>query len=110
MIFFETKIDREIREQIVTALEETIGIPREMWEYKRSKKNQEVMIRQIYIYFLSQYTQHSLIDIATIVGLKNHCTIIQSLNIVKHWMENPEEFIYQNRIIETTKKNYEQHN
>jgi chromosomal replication initiation ATPase DnaA len=105
MIFFETKIDKDIRERIIVAIEDAIEVPRELWEYKRSKRSQEVLIRHVYIYFLNKYTKNNIENIAKIVGLKNHCTIIQTLRNVNTWLENP-EYEYEKQLIDMVQKEY----
>ena len=107
MIYIETRQQTEIRLGIVETIEDVIGVPRELWEMKRSRLNEEVMIRHIYIYMLHNYGKFTLQTIARIVGLKNHCTVIQSINRTKEWFED-EQYDYERNLLEEIKENYEQ--
>jgi chromosomal replication initiation ATPase DnaA len=104
----ESKIDREIRESILETLEAVVSIPREYWERKRSKKREEVIIRQIYIYMLNKYTIKTQQEIAEICNLKYHTSIIRNKVIVKAWMKDSEKYSYQNLIINQFNQLYEQ--
>lgn len=107
---FETAIQRRKRMMIIESLEEVIDVPREYWEIKRSKKSQEVMIRQIYIYLLSTLIGYELIKIAEICGVKAHSTIIKNIATGEAWASSSELYPYQNQIIKETIKLYEQRN
>lgn len=105
---FETSNQRKIRIAIIESIEEVIDVPREYWEVKRTAKSNEVMIRQIYIYLLYKYSNHTLQFIADITGLKNHTTILRNLRSVEGWFESPEENEEQLSIINKTIELYEQ--
>lgn len=102
----ENKFDREIRENIIEALEEAVSIPREYWECNRSRRREEVIVRQIFIYFLRQYTNQTLQNIADICNLKCHSSVIRNYDIVETWIKQPENFPLQNLIINEFKKKY----
>lgn len=106
----ETNIQRKTRIAITEALEEVIDVPREYWEMMRTKKDTEVMIRQIYIYLLNKYTSYSQQAIADLTGLKNHTTVIRNLRVVDAWLNAPEDYPEQMSIINKTIELYEQRN
>tara|TARA_R110000868_G_scaffold349505_1_gene610832 strand:+ start:259 stop:609 length:351 start_codon:yes stop_codon:yes gene_type:complete len=87
----ETKYDRIIRNQVIETLEEVVGIQREYWEIKRTKKKDELLIRQVYCYLLNKYSQLSLQFIADLIGLKYHSSVIRTMETVQSWINNPEE-------------------
>lgn len=106
----ESKIDREIRETILECLEDVVGVPREYWEQKRSKKKEEVIVRQIYIYMLCELTEKTKQEIADICRLKYHTSVIRTHRIVDVWKKQKENYPYQNLIITKAFEKYEQRN
>lgn len=102
----ENKFDRQIRENIIEALEEAVSIPREYWESNRSRRREEVVVRQIFIYFMRLYTNQTLQNIADICNLKCHSSVIRNYDIVDMWIKQPENFPLQNLIIKEFKNNY----
>ena len=107
---FETGIQRQKRTLLTETLEEVIDVPREYWEVLRSKKDTEVMIRQIFIYLLHKYIGYNYQMIADICGLKNHTTVLRNLRVVEVWLESPDKYEYQNEIITKVIQAYEQRN
>lgn len=103
---FETKQDRQIREQIEECIEEVIGVPRELWVHRRSRKIEEVTIRHIYGYFLKNMTGMSLQSIANHLGHINHTTIISSNRVVDNWLSVPTMYRKENQIIKQVEKLY----
>ena len=107
---FETSVQRNKRIVLTEILEEIIDVPREYWEVKRTKKDHEVVVRQIYIYLLHKYVGYNYQMIADICGLKNHSTILRNLRVVDAWLNTPDMYPYQNEIIKKTIEQYEQRN
>ena len=103
---FETKQDRQIIEQIQDCIEEVIGVPREFWVHRRSRKIEEVTIRHIYGYFLKNMTGMSLQSIANHLGHLNHTTIISSNRVVDNWLSVPTMYRKENQIIKQVEKLY----
>jgi len=108
-MYIETKQQTELRLRIVDAIEEVTGVPRELWEIRRTRSKEEVMIRHIYINMLYNTKQFTLKTIAKIVGLKNHCTILQSIDRVKSWQDS-DEFDAERTLYNYIKEEYEQRN
>ena len=102
----ENKFDRDIRENIIEALESVVSIPREYWETQRSKRREEVTIRQIYIYMLRTHTTQTLQSIAEICGFKYHTSVLRNCEIVDQWIKNPGKYPYQNKIVKEFYKKY----
>lgn len=107
---FETSIERNKRIAITEALEEVIDVPREYWEVKRTKKDNEVVVRQIFIYLLYKYVGYNYQIIADICGLKNHTSTLRNIRVVQEWLKSPEQYPTQNEIITKVIANYEQRN
>jgi chromosomal replication initiation ATPase DnaA len=107
MIYIETKQQTKVRQNIVESIEDVTGVPRELWEIRRSRTMQEVLIRHIYIHMLYNYGNFTLQNIARIVGLKNHCTIIQSLNRTKEWYAET-KWVHERILLDEIKEDYEQ--
>jgi chromosomal replication initiation ATPase DnaA len=107
MIYIETRQQTRVRQSVVESIEDVTGVPRELWEIRRSRTTQEVLIRHIYIHMLYNYGKFTLQTIARIVGLKNHCTVIQSINRTKEWFED-EQYDYERNLLEEIKESYEQ--
>ena len=107
---FETNIQRQTRTAITEILEEVIDVPREYWEVMRTKQDNEVKIRQIFIYFLNHYTTYNQKTIAELLGLRNHTSVLRNLRVVESWFESPEENSEQISIINKVKQIYEQRN
>lgn len=82
-MLIETKYDKELRENIVSALEEVVGVPREYWEIKRTKERSELEIRQVYCYLLKTNTDLNLQHIATLIGYKDHTSVIRAVETVE---------------------------
>jgi len=110
MIYIETKQQTNAKNKIVEIIVEEFGVPRELWEVRRTRMNDEVFIRHIYIYMLYNYAKITLQNISRLVGLKGHATIIQSLSRSKKWLETPEEYQTQYEFINNVIKTYEQRN
>lgn len=104
----ELKTQKENKNHILWSIEEASGVPRELWEFKRTRLKTEVMLRHIYIYMLITKLKMGLVNVATLVGLKNHSTVLQSVNRVKHWTENPDDFQIELEIFYKVLKSYEQ--
>lgn len=107
---FETGIQRKRRMQITEILEEVIDVPREYWEVMRSKKDTEVMIRQIFIYLLNKYAGYNNQTLADLCGLKNHTSALRNIRVVEVWIGTPDKYPYQNEIINKVIEIYEQRN
>jgi chromosomal replication initiation ATPase DnaA len=103
---FETKQDKQIREQIEECIEEVIGVPREFWQYKGSRKIAVVTIRHIYGYFLKTKSRMTLQGIANQMGHINHTTIISSNKVVDNWLSVPSMYRKENQIIQQVEKLY----
>jgi chromosomal replication initiation ATPase DnaA len=103
---FETKQERQIKEQIQDCIEEVIGVPRELWVYRRSRKSEEVTIRHIYGYFLKNMTGLTLKNIASEMGHLNHTTIISSNKVVDNWLSVPAMYKRENQIIRQIERLY----
>lgn len=106
MKLIETSYDRQMKENILDVMEEVIGAPRELWEYRRSRRSDEVKIRHIYIYFLRKYGNYTLKTIADFVGHSNHTTIIHSLKIVNDWLDVPHMYQKEISILKQIEKIY----
>lgn len=106
----ETSIQRKQRITIIECIEEVIDVPREYWEVKRTKKENEVMIRHIYIYFLKKYGDYTLEKMAELCGLKYHSSILRNLKMVESWLASPEDYPHPNEIINKVEQLYEQRN
>lgn len=109
MIYIETKQQTETRLAIIETIEDTVGVPRELWEIKRSKSITEVMIRDIYINLLHNTKMFTLERIAKMVGLKNHCTVLQSLDRSNSWSES-QDYSIEDKLLNEVRKAYEQRN
>lgn len=107
---FETGIQRKKRMLLTETLEEVIDVPREYWEVMRSKKDSEVMIRQIFIYLLHKYIGYNNQMIADICGLKNHTSTLRNVRVAEVWVGSPDKYPYQNEIISKVVELYEQRN
>jgi len=107
-MYIETKQQSEKRMLIIETIEDVVGVPRELWEIKRSKSKSEVMIRDIYIKLLHDSKMFTLENIARIVGLKNHCTVLQSLDRTSKWSET--ETITEHLVLTEVLQEYEQRN
>lgn len=103
----ETKYDKELRYKILELLEEVVGVPREYWEVKRTKEADEVLIRQIYCYLLSEYTDFNLQKIANILGFKYHTSVMRTIVIVKEWQAINSSNHKGNHMINQFKEAYE---
>jgi len=110
MKLIETNFELENRTRIVESLEAALGVPREFWERKRSKRQDEVRIRHIYAYLLYKYGGYTLKQSANILGHKNHTTIIHSYRTVEEWLELPQMYKLENRIVKLFLEEYEQRN
>jgi chromosomal replication initiation ATPase DnaA len=108
-MYIETKQQTETRIKIIETIENVIGVPRELWEIKRTKSTTEVMLRDIYIYFLYNSRLFTLETIARIVGLKNHCTVLQSIDRTNRWSES-QDYSTECKLLKEVKKSYEQRN
>jgi chromosomal replication initiation ATPase DnaA len=106
MLQIETKQQRKIKEQILECMEEVLGVPRELWEYRRTRKNDEVTIRHIYGYFLRIKADMTLQSIANQMGHRNHTTIINSLKLVENWLSMPTMYRRECQIIKAIEKEY----
>lgn len=84
MMKIESKYDRELKNNIVECLEESLGIPREYWEVMRTKKSDEVFIRKIYCFLLKEHTDFNLKKIADVVGYKDHGSVIRTVDNIKN--------------------------
>jgi len=107
MIYIETKQQTHNKNLILETIEEVIGVPRELWEIKRSRSTEEVFIRDIYIYMLYTYADITFQNISRIVGLKNHASAVQSVNKIKKWLDNPTEYTIKLKLINEIFKRYE---
>jgi chromosomal replication initiation ATPase DnaA len=107
MIYIETKQQTKVRQNIVESIEDVLGVPRELWEIRRGRTSQEVMIRHIFIHMLHNYGKFTLQNIARIVGLKNHSTVIQSINLTKEWYTEY-RWVHERILLDQIKENYEQ--
>jgi chromosomal replication initiation ATPase DnaA len=105
---FETSIQRKKRTALTEAIEEVIDVPREYWEVMRSKQDNEVLIRQIYIYLLNKYVGYNHQMIADLCGLKHHTSVMRNLRVADVWIASPEQYPNQNEIINNVIKSYEQ--
>jgi len=83
---FETSIQRKKRTALTEAIEEVIDVPREYWEVMRSKQDNEVLIRQIYIYLLNKYVGYNHQMIADLCGLKHHTSVMRNLRVADVWI------------------------
>jgi chromosomal replication initiation ATPase DnaA len=106
MLVIETKQERQIKEQIQNCIEDVLGVPRELWEYRRSRKTDEVTIRHIYSYFLRVKADMTLKNIASQMGHRNHTTIINSLRKVDNWLSVPTMYRKENQIIKQIEQLY----
>jgi hypothetical protein len=109
MMYLETKQQSGVKTIIIETIEDVVGVPRELWEIKRSKSPTELMLRDIYIRFLYESNMYTLQGIANMVGLKNHCTVLQSLDRTNKWSES-EEYKTEFKLLQKIKKEYEQRN
>jgi len=91
-MIIETKQDIEIREKILESMEEVSGVPREYFEFYRSKKPVEVYLRSIYVYLMYQFTEKTKVEIKELVGLKNHASVIKAIEDIETWKKDPEEY------------------
>jgi chromosomal replication initiation ATPase DnaA len=107
MIYIETKQQTNARNKIVEIIEDEFGVPRELWEVRRTRATEEIFIRDIYIHMLYNFADIRLNNIAKLVGLRGHATVIQSLAKSKKWLENPEEYKTQYQFIKTIINRYE---
>ena len=57
-----------------------------------SRKREIVQVRQITMYLSKQYTEMSLAQIGTIIGKKNHATVLHACKIVKDQIEVDKAF------------------
>ncbi len=106
MITIETKQERKIKEQIQECIEDVLGVPRELWEHRRSRRMDEVTIRHIYGYLLRKIAGMTLQNIANQMGHRNHTTIINSLKIVENWLSVPTMFRKENQLIKQIEQLY----
>ena len=107
MIYIETRQQTDTRLRIIETMEDVTGVPRELWERKRTRNTEEVMLRHIFIDMLHNYGKFTLQTIARIVGLKNHCTILQSLDRTEEWSQD-EKFEHEYSLLTEVKDSYEQ--
>lgn len=105
-MLIETKQNKEIKESIIAALEEVVGVPREYWEIKRSKETTELEIRQIYCYLLRTNTDFSTQYIADLVGYKHHSSVLRTTESIEQTLHTNQKI---KRIVEQFKKEYERH-
>ena len=108
-MYIETNQQTEERLLIIEIIENITGVPRELWETKRTKNKDEVMIRHIYINLLHSTKLFTLMGIARCVGLKNHSTILQSLEISNSWSTDTEAYS-KRKLLNQIKQEYEQRN
>ena len=106
MLVIETKQQRQIKEQILECMEEALGVPRELWEYRRSRRMNEVTIRHIYSYFLRTKGELTLQSIAGMMGHRNHTTIINSLKLVENWLSMPSMYRKECQMIKAIEEEY----
>lgn len=106
-MLIETKQNKEIKENIISALEEAIGVPREYWEIKRSKETTELEIRQIYCFLLRTNTKFTTQYIADIIGYKHHTSVLRTTEAIEQTLITNEKV---KRIVNEFKKEYEQRN
>ena len=107
-MIIETKMDLEIRENILTSIEEVSGIPREYWEHYRTKKPTEILLRKIYIFMMYQFTDKTKNEIRELVGFKNHASVISSINEIMSWKKNPEKYEKKAKLLNQILENYGQ--
>jgi len=67
-----------------------------------SRKRQIVQARQVTMYLSKNYTEMSLAQIGSLIGKKNHATVLHSINTVKEQMEVDK--IFREEIAEIEKK------
>jgi chromosomal replication initiation ATPase DnaA len=107
MIYIETKQQTQNKNLILEIIEEVIGVPRELWEVKRSRSTEEVFIRDIYIYMLYTYADMRYENIIRLVDLKNHASAIQSVNKAKKWINEPNSYSIKLKLLNEIIKKYE---
>jgi chromosomal replication initiation ATPase DnaA len=90
MKYIETKINREKKQAILESIEDVTGVPREYFEFKRTRKPEEVLLRTLYVYMLKKTTGWSLNQIAYAVGLKDHTGPLVALRNIDDWMSVPQ--------------------
>lgn len=106
-MLIETKQNKKIKENIISALEEAIGVPREYWEIKRSKETSELEIRQIYCFLLRTNTNFTTQYIADIIGYKHHSSVLRTTEAIEETMITNEKI---KKIIQDFKKEYAKYN
>lgn len=104
----ETSIERRKRMLLTEILEEVIDVPREYWEVMRTKKDNEVLIRQIYIYLLHKYVGYDYQSLANLCGLKYHTSILRNVRVVEEWISMPQKYPHQTEVLTKVKNEYEQ--
>lgn len=95
MMYIELAQQTEAKNTILEVIEDVTGVPRELWEHKRTRNSEEVMIRHIYIYMLHHYAKYRIINIAHLVGLKTHPTVLQSLRRTALWKAASDRFQFE---------------
>ncbi len=70
--------------------------------HAHSRKRNVVMARQVAMYLAKKYTGASCSKIGTLIGKKNHATVIHSCKIVKNQLDIDKNFRYEIEEIEST--------
>lgn len=81
---------------IVESIEDVTGVSRMDFAYKKTRKQYEVLLRTMLIYFCRDKLSWTLMEIQERLGFKNHTTIIHALRKVDNWHDMPH--IYQREI------------
>ncbi len=68
--------------------------------HARSRKHNVVMARQVAMYLAKKYTDASCSKIGTLIGKKNHATVIHSCKIVKNQLDIDKSFRHEMEEIE----------
>ena len=109
-MYIELKTQTTGKAIILEAIETVSGVPRELWEVRRTSKSEEVMLRHCYIHMLYHYAKFTHVRICQIVNLKNHASIRASLQMTNLWAVDAEHYPTQSKLLADIKLFYEQRN
>lgn len=110
MMYVELKTQTASKGLILEAIENVSGVPRELWEVRRTSKSEEVILRHCYIHMLHHYARFTHVRICQIVGMKNHSSVRSSLQMTNLWAVDKEHYPLQSKLLADIKLFYEQRN
>lgn len=102
----ELAADKKKYEDILLSIEAVTDIHRKYFMVKRTKNQNEVILRYVLIHMMRKYIGWKLEHIADKVGLRHHSSVMHTFKKIDEWNDTPLMYKKELQLIQSVEDNY----